>query len=150
MHGCPSVHERVLAHAKSRVYVWSYVLLNITKIQQPSVMPLVSNLMLHACCPSIMDSYLQAGPSLNPLRSRWCAGLGRDHIPWILSLSQWIPFRSSSNRSNYLPCEQASERCQLNNLFTPQWGYVTCEWTSAVCLRNHSQLKPCTLLIFVI
>lgn len=48
--------------------VWSYVLLNITKIQQPSVMPLVSNLMLHACCPSIMDSYLQAGPSLNSPR----------------------------------------------------------------------------------
>ncbi len=70
MHGCPCVHECVLAHAKFRVYVWSYVLLNITKIQQPSVMPLVSNLMLHACCPSIMDSYLQAGPSLNPLRSR--------------------------------------------------------------------------------
>lgn len=69
----------------------------ITKIQQPCVMPLVSNLMLHACCPSVMDSYLQAGPSLNPLRSRWCAHLGRDYIPWILPLSLWILFKNSSN-----------------------------------------------------
>lgn len=52
----------VLADAKSRVYMWSCVLLNITKIQQLGVMPLDSNLMLHGCCPSIRDSYLETGP----------------------------------------------------------------------------------------
>lgn len=56
------VRINVLADAKFRVDMWSFVLLNITKIQQLSVMPLDSNLMLHACCPSIRDSYLETGP----------------------------------------------------------------------------------------
>lgn len=70
----------------SPVCAWSYVLLNITKIQQPSVMPLLSNLMLHACCPSIMDSYLRAGPlaGFPTPGSRWCEGLGGDQILWTL------------------------------------------------------------------
>lgn len=52
----------VLADANFRVYMWRCVLLNITKTQQLGVMPLDSNLMLHACCPSIRDSYLETGP----------------------------------------------------------------------------------------
>lgn len=59
---CMAALKDIIADAKCRLYMWSCVLLNITKIQKLSVMPLDSNLMLHACCPSIRDSYLETGP----------------------------------------------------------------------------------------
>lgn len=55
--------ECVLAHDIFRVHVQSYVLLNITKIQQPGVMPLLSNLMLHGRCP-LYHGFLFKGRTL--------------------------------------------------------------------------------------